>query len=98
MIEFMKSLSFYSLSFVLQMFTCPKKRNPNMSLDANFYRINSMSLKRDHQFPFQLANHAFVFEAFLTAKLVECPVLDGKVDELTHCPENFQNNSTVFPE
>lgn len=69
-----------------------------MSLDANFYRINSMSLKRDHQFPFQLANHAFVFEAFLTAKLVECPVLDGKVDELTHCPENFQNNSTVFPE
>ena len=49
-----------------------------------------MSLKRSHQFPSQLASHAFGFEAFPTAKLVECPVLDGKVHELTHRPENFR--------
>lgn len=90
MIEFMKSLSFHFLNFVPQMFTCPKKRNSNMSFDANFCRINSMSLKRGHQFPSQLANPAFGFEAFPTAKLVECPVLDGEVDELMQCPENFR--------
>ena len=88
--EFMKSLSFRFLSFEPRMFTCPKKRNSNMSFDANFCRINSMSLKRSHQFPSQLASHALGFEAFPTAKLVECPVLDGKVNELVHCLENLR--------